>query len=250
MERTGYIQWEVRDSVGILSLANPPENFLKEPEFVPLETLKKWIGEQEPHALVITGAGRHFSAGADREDVLKKVEKQEELLSKLMKGKELLDYLENLTIPCIAMVRGVCFGGGLEIALACHIRTCSENALFAFPETNSGLLPGLGGTIRLPGRISFKSSLEMILSGDMISSEIARELGLVDEVFPDAELAPGTFHMIRKMIGNRPPELIRMVMQALHNARSLPISEAMKEESRMFCELARKEAERRKSNGE
>ncbi|HTX88293.1 MAG TPA: enoyl-CoA hydratase/isomerase family protein [Bacteroidales bacterium] len=250
MEKTGTVQWEVRDSVGILSLAHPPENFLTEPEFVPLEKLQEWVEAGEVRALVITGTGRHFSAGADREEVFRIAEKGEELFKKLMRGKALLDYIENLPIPCFAMIRGVCFGGGLEIALACHIRYCSENALFAFPETNHGLMPGLGGTIRLPGKINFLESLDMILGGDMISADLAREIGLVDEIFPESDLNENTFHLIRKMIENRSAEVIRSVMQALHNARKLPVAEAMKEESRMFCDLARKEAERRKKNEE
>jgi enoyl-CoA hydratase/carnithine racemase len=250
IEKIGDIQWEVRDSIGILSLAHPPENFLPEPEFVPVATLKRWIGSSDIRALVITGMGRHFSAGADREEVFRIAGKGEELFNKLMKGKELLDYIENLPIPCVAMIRGICFGGGLEISLACHMRFCSENALFAFPETNHNLIPGLGGTIRLPGQIPFKASLEMILSGDMFSADVAKELGLVDEIFPDSDLSQSTFHKIRKMIENRSAEVINTVMQALHNAKKLSVAEAMREESRMFCELARREAERREKNGE
>jgi enoyl-CoA hydratase/carnithine racemase len=250
MENVGNILWEVRDSVGILSLDSPPENYLKQPEFVPLSQLKKWIGDAGVNAMVITGTGRHFSAGADREEVMRIASNGDELFRSLTKGKELLDYIENLTVPCIAVIRGVCFGGGLEIALACHMRFCSSNALFAFPETNLGLMPGLGGTIRLPGRLSFKDSLAMILSGDMIDAATAKEMGLVDEIFPDGDLNKSSLDLIRKMISNRPPDVIRTIMQALHNARKLPAGESMKEESRMFCELARKEAERRKRSEE
>jgi enoyl-CoA hydratase/carnithine racemase len=102
----------------------------------------------------------------------------------------------------------------------------------------------------LPEKISFRNSAEMILKGDMIDAVTAKELGLVDEIFPDGNVYEATFELLKKMTGDRSTQVIHSVMKALHNARSMPVEEAMKEESKMFCELAREEAGRRLRNDE
>ena len=163
------------------------------------------------------------------------------------KGKELLDYLQDLDIPVAAAISGVCFGGGLEIALACHMRICSENALFAFPETNLGLMPGLGGTFRLGERLSLQDSLKMILGGDMINAEEALSLKVVDTIIRNEEPLLYTFHFLRKITEGRPLKIINYVMQALKNSKRLSAEESMREETRMFCDLARIESNRRKN---
>jgi enoyl-CoA hydratase/carnithine racemase len=163
-------------------------------------------------------------------------------------GKTALNHLEGLTIPVVAAIQGICFGGGLEIALACHIRICSENALFAFPEINNGILPGLGGTVRFQELAGFPGSLKMILGGDMINAEDALELKLVDNIVPKSKLFDYTFNLLKKMTYERPLPVIHGVMQALQNARKLPRDEAMLRETRIFCELALAETERRTKN--
>lgn len=250
MKTENPVRLEVVHSIGIITIDNPPENYLSEPEFIPAEILRDWIGKSRIKALMIRGTGRHFSAGADPDRIFRDPSRLPELEQDLNRGKELLDFLESLTIPVAAAIQGVCFGGGLEVALACHIRFCSENALFAFPETNHGLIPGLGGTIRLQERISFRKSLEMILGGDMIEAAIAKEIGLVDEIFPAGTLFDSTQALLEKMTAGRSVQVIRSVIKALQNARSLPLEEAMKEESRMFCELAREESRRRLAGNE
>jgi enoyl-CoA hydratase/carnithine racemase len=218
---------------------------LTEPEFIPVTVLKKWVEENQLKALVIAGSGRHFSGGAELESIFAMAGGEEPMEGKMEKGKELLHYLQDLDIPVAAAISGVCFGGGLEIALACHIRICSSNALFAFPETNHGLMPGLGGTVLLGKRISLQDSLKMILGGDMINSGEALLIKLVDTVLPDEDPLQYALHFLRKITEGRSLKIIGYVMQALKNARQLPSEEAMREETRMFCELARIESERR-----
>jgi enoyl-CoA hydratase/carnithine racemase len=163
------------------------------------------------------------------------------------RGKTLLSYLENLDIPVVAAVSGICFGGGLEVALACHIRFCSENALFAFPETNHGLLPGLGGTVRLGEKLPVMESLRIILGGDMINAEEALTLNIVDLIVKDEDLLSYTKKFLTKITQDRPMNIIQAVMRAIKNARQPDQAEAMKEETRMFVRLAKIEAERRRS---
>lgn len=127
------ITWEVDGSLGILTLNNPPENYLINPEFVSIDQLKSWLKENIK-GLIITGAGRHFSGGADLNNLMELAKNENELFTNLSKGNDLLNYIDDLEIPVVAAISGVCFGGGLEIALSCDIRICTERSMFAFPE--------------------------------------------------------------------------------------------------------------------
>ena len=241
------IEKKIKDDIGILSIEGSPHNYLQKPEFIPLDELRAWIGENQLKAMVIAGSGRHFSGGAEPDSVFSMVESKVPMEESMKEGKKLLDYIEQLNIPAVAAINGICFGGGLEVALACHIRICSENALFAFPETNIGLMPGLGGTQRLGTKISFKDSLKMILGGDMINAEEAWQLKVVDIIVKDEDTISYALNYLRKITEGRPLQIINYVMQALKNARQLPSEESMQEETRMFCDLARLESQKRKN---
>ena len=241
------IDKKITDDIGIIILENPPQNYLQNPEFIPVPELIEWIEGNHLKALVISGSGRHFSGGAKLDSIFAMAETGKPMEGWMEKGKELLDYLQDLDIPVAAAISGVCFGGGLEIALACHIRICSENALFAFPETNLGLMPGLGGTFRLGERLSIRDSLKIILGGDMINAEEALLLKVVDTIVKNEEPLSYTLHFLRKITEGRPLKIINYVMQALKNSKRLPAGESMREETRMFCDLARIESNRRKT---
>jgi enoyl-CoA hydratase len=249
MERYGHIDWEMKGTTGVLSLGPPPENLLAEPEFVPLEHMIKWTSEPGLKGIVIHGQGKHFSAGADTKNLFDFISQGKDLEAMMNAGKELLHHLESLDIPLIAAVSGICFGGGLEIALACHIRICSDNALFAFPEVNHGLLPGLGGTVRLQEKTHAGEALKMILGGDVINAGEAMQIGLADLIVPKSELLSSSLGLMEKMTRDRPLEVINAIMKVMRNARTLPREEAMAEETRLFCELAVKEAARRATEG-
>ena len=155
-------------------------------------------------------------------------------------GKDLLQLIANTPLPVVAEISGACFGGGLEIALACHIRICSENALFAFPEANHGIMPGLGGTITLSKLIGPGRATQMILSGDIVNAEKALETGLVDHVVPKETLHGFTLHYLEKLTRDRDVEVIRSIMRSIHNAMNMDAGQALEEETRLFCELALK----------
>ncbi len=241
------IGWEIRNDIGIITIENPPENYLAQPDFVPLEVLKKWTSYDHLRGLMITGTGKQFSGGGNLDHLFSMINSKEDISAKISSGKKVLDFLENLNIPVIAAIQGICFGGGLEIALACHIRISSDNALFAFPESNYNLIPGLGGNIRSQKLIGFPKSLKMILSGDMINAEDALEMKLIDYIVPKNKLHDFAFNFLLKMTKDRRLEVIHAVMEVLRNERKLPVEDAMKDETRLFCELALAEAFRRKS---
>ena len=172
-------------------------------------------------------------------ETLRKLAQDELLLAeKITAGKELIRIIDGLHLPVVAEIRGACLGGGLEIALACHIRICSDNALFAFPEANHGIMPGLGGTATLSRLIGPGQAAGMILSGDVVNAEKALEIGLVDYVTGKDELQAYTMRYLQKLTADRDIEVIRSVMASIHNSLHLPLDAAMLEETKLFCALA------------
>ena len=241
------IHKETDGDIGILLMDNPPQNYLLTPEFIPIEELKGWINNNQFKGLVISGVGRHFSGGANLDSLYSLADNEQQLAESLDKGRRLLNYIEDMEIPVAAAINGVCFGGGFEIALSCHLRICSTNSLFAFPESNLNMIPGLGGTYRLREHLSFKDTLKMILSGDMINAEEALLLKVVDTITEDEDPRSYTINLLKKITEGRELKVINYVMQALKNSKNLTFEEAMHKETSMFCELANIESNRRKN---
>jgi len=248
MEKTGHISFSIDHNLGIVRIDNPPANYLIKPEFVPAAVLQNWIEKNLLKGILVCGSGKHFSGGAELDRLFSMSNDEEIMEAEINKGKALLRYVENLNIPVIAAIQGICFGGGLEIALACHIRICSNNALFAFPESNQGIMPGLGGINTLLEQISFPDTLKFVLSGDMINAEEAKLMKLVDYTVPADDLIPYAMTLLKKMTEDKRLKVINYVMKALHNTRIMSLEEAIKEETRMFCELAKEETKRRMKN--
>ena len=245
MESIDLIAWEVKDGIGILTLNNPPENYLYEPEFIPLETLKKWTSNPRLKALLIHGKGKHFSAGGDMNRLFEIIDNEIDIHQKVEAGNQVIEHLIELNLPMVAAIQGVCFGGGLELALASHIRIAGEHSLFALPETSHGLIPGLGGTLRLPSVVGEAKALQMILSGDMINAEEALQIKLIDIIVPRTEVFDYAFRLARKMTGDLSTQVIKAVIKTLRNATTLSSEEAINEETQIFCKLAKEEAKRR-----
>jgi enoyl-CoA hydratase/carnithine racemase len=248
MEKIDKISWEIKNDIGIITLVNPPENYIVQPDFVPIETLQKWTSYDYLKGILICGAGKHFSGGGKLENLFRMIRDKEDIEEKMDRGKAVLDHLERLEIPVVAAIQGICFGGGLEIALASHIRVCADNSLFAFPEINQGVIPGLGGTVRFSHKAGFPKALKMIMGGDMINAEDALEMKLVDFVVGKQKVIDFSFGLLQKLTRDRPLPVIHAVMKALHNARTMSTQDAMREETRLFCELALSEARRRNDN--
>jgi enoyl-CoA hydratase len=227
-----------QDHIGRVSLDNGTQNRLSRPDFIDIAAMGQWMKEKRLKGIILTGKGKHFSAGADLAELEKLARDRELLLSKMDRGKKILDFIESLDVPVIAAISGACFGGGLEIALAAHIRVSSESALFAFPETGLGLIPGLGGTIRLPLLAGRGPAVEMLLGGEIINGAKAREMGIVDYLAPRKEVLEFSLKLMKKMVEKRPLEIINAVMRSVRNARTMDFAGAMDEESRIFCDLA------------
>jgi enoyl-CoA hydratase len=245
MEKAVHIQWETDRGIGVLTLDAPPENYLSDPEFVTLETLSAWTSDPSIKGILIRGSGRHFSAGADVMALFRMISEGANLEQRMKAGHEVIRQLSLLDLPLVAAIRGTCFGGGLEIALGCDIRIASGNALLAFPESSQGLMPGMGGTYRLPHLTGVPEALQVILGGDMLSAEEARDLKIVDRVVPKEELFAAAMALLLKMTTGRSLPVIRSIVRSVRLSRELPLDRALKEETKLFCRLAREEARRR-----
>ena len=177
MALIGTVHYEVRDGVALLTIDNPPVNPLSSGvRFYLSKHLETALGDDAVKAIVITGKGRAFIAGADIRDFGKPASADEQ--PKRPAGA----YIEESTKPIVAAINGTAFGGGLEFALTCHYRVASPGAPVGLPEIKIGLLPGGGGTQRLPRLIGAKAAMDAILSGDPFETEDALRLGIVDEI--------------------------------------------------------------------
>ena len=230
---------ERQDKLIIIHLDNGAENYLQNPDFVNQKDLRKAVEEEETKAIIIRGTGRHFSAGADLEEIKKRL-KSGDLEASLEKGKMLFSYIKSLNIPLISAVEGVCFGAGFEIVLHSDIRIAGRKALFAFPEVNHNLMPGLGGTRLLPKTAGTAKALEILLKGDLIDAEAAQKWKLIDHICEPKQSFEQALQLARKMTSGRPLYVIQAITQAVRNAAEKSYEEALEEETLLFSHLARK----------
>jgi enoyl-CoA hydratase len=172
---------------------------------------KNLESKEEVCVIIITGEGeKAFVAGADISEIAHfSVEEGAQLAAQ---GQELLfDFVENLKTPVIAAVNGFALGGGLELAMACHFRVASDNAKMGLPEVSLGVIPGYGGTQRLPQLIGKGRAMEMIMTAGMIDAETAKNYGLVNHVVPQSELLEFTKSIAIKIIRNSPMAISKAI---------------------------------------
>ena len=168
------------------------------------EAFDKAEDDEDVRVIILTGSGeKAFVAGADISEFADFNVKEGAKLAK--KGQEILfDFVENLTTPVIAAVNGFALGGGLELAMACHFRIASDNAKMGLPEVSLGVIPGYGGTQRLPQLVGKGKAMEMIMTAGMITAEEALHFGLVNYVVTKDELLPLAEKIAGKITRNSP----------------------------------------------
>jgi enoyl-CoA hydratase len=194
--------------------------------------------EEDPEVgvIVVTGSGeKAFVAGADISE-LKDLDTASARIQAL-KGQEVFNRIERLPKPVIAAVNGFALGGGCELALSCHIRIASENARFGLPEVSLGIIPGYGGTQRLPRLVGKGVALDMILSGEMTGAAEALRMGLVSRVVPQADLK-ATAEKLAKTILSRGPLALRSALTAVHEGIEMPQGKGLEFEASLFGLLA------------
>ncbi|UCE41585.1 MAG: enoyl-CoA hydratase/isomerase family protein [Candidatus Aminicenantes bacterium] len=211
--------YEKKDNIGVLTVNRPEKlNALSNELVGELERLLDEVANDEKlRVLVMTGAGeKAFVAGADVQELVDRDALMGRRVSR--KRQEIFSRIENLPIPVIAAVNGYALGGGLELALACSIRFCSEQAQFGAPEVKLGIIPGDGGTQRLPRLVGLGRAMEMILTGDFIDAQEAYRIGLVNQVVPHDELIEKTMELAQK-IAKRPPLAVQYAKEAVNRSQ-------------------------------
>jgi enoyl-CoA hydratase len=208
-----------KDHIGILTINRPDKLNAISHELT--EELSRFLDEagndEELRVLVVTGAGeKAFVAGADIKELVDRDAVVGRKVSQ--RRQEVFARIENLPIPVLAAVNGYALGGGLELALACSIRICSEKAQFGAPEVKLGIIPGDGGTQRLPRLVGLGRAMEMILTGDFIDAQEAYRIGLVNRVVPDGELMDKVMELAAK-IASRPPLAVRYAKEAVNRSQ-------------------------------
>ena len=198
------LRYEKQENIGILTI-NRPEA-LNALNSTVIGDLKQAITEVEKDAelgaLIITGEGRSFVAGADIGEQLPLDVAGGRKWGQ--RGSALMRRIEKLEIPTIAAVNGFALGGGCELSMACDIRLASEKAKFGQPEVGLGITPGFSGTQRLPRRVGIAKAKELIFSGKVIGAAEAEKIGLVNAVYAPEELIPGAIAMAKSFTANAP----------------------------------------------
>ena len=195
--------YEVKGSIAVITLNNPPVNGLGHATRLGIfDGLKKAMGQRAVKAVVITGAGKAFSGGADIKEFNTPKSAAEPNLHSVIAAIEAADK------PVIAAVHSVAMGGGLELALACHYRVAAPGAQIALPEVKLGLLPGAGGTQRLPRVVGVERALNMIVSGNPVPSEKLADTKLFDQMI-EGDLMAGAIAFAEKVASQRPLPRVR-----------------------------------------
>ena len=192
--------------------------------------------------VIVTGAGnKAFIAGADISELVSLTAVEAE--DSTRDGQAVLDLIENLGKPVIAAVDGFALGGGCETAMACTIRIASENAKFGQPEVRLGIIPGAGGTQRLPRLIGKGRALKLILSGEIINAEEAHRIGLVNEVVPSPDLIKRA-EAILAQINSNAPLAVKFSLEAVNQGLETSQSEGLLLEASLFAICAASEDKR------
>ena len=229
------ILFEIKNHIALVTINRPDKlNALNGQTIDELENVFHSIkNNAEVFVVVVTGSGeKAFVAGADiaelnKLDVISAKEFSE-------KGNRVFRAIETLDKPVIAAVNGFALGGGCELALACHIRTASENAKFGQPEVNLGIIPGYGGTQRLARIVNSARALEMILTGDMVSADEALRIGLVNKIYPQTELLDKTIEMANKIV-SKGQQAIRFALKAVKAVDNISLAEGLNYEASLFA---------------
>lgn len=222
--------------VARITLHNPPANVLNLSVLKELQSLLNEVEEDEyVRAVIVTGTGRFFCAGADINE-LAHLMTEHGGADFAWRGQGLFNRIERSEKPILAAINGTCVGGGLELALACHIRVAAAGAMLGLPEIKLGLIPGFGGTQRLPRIVGASKAAEMILTGESLSAEEAFRIGLVSHVVPPQELSART-EAIAAQITARGKSAVEAALHAIRGGLDIPLSEGLAREAELFGQL-------------
>lgn len=258
-----------KQNFAVIFIQNPPYNTLSASVFEDLSAvLTELKNDAAIKAVVITGKGV-FSAGADVKEIWQIASGNDKSKARdlLSRANGLVNLIENLGKPVIAAIDGYCLGGGNEVAMACSARLATNEAHFGQPEINLGIMPGMGGTQRLPRLVGLKAAMPLLLMGNIISAQDAKNIGLVDAVVGKEELILKTRELIQQILAapverkpaqfcgeelaqflasdnfkrlavSKSAEAVRAILEAIEKGMPMPLEEALRLEQELFVDLA------------
>ncbi len=225
---------EKRENIAIVTINRP--KVLNALNATVIEELEKAFTElkndPEVGAVILTGAGeKAFVAGADISGLVELNPLEGKMFAE--KGQAVFNLIENLGKPVIAAINGFALGGGCELAMACTIRIASEKAKLGQPEVNLGIIPGYGGTQRLPRLVGKGRAMELILTGRMVDANEAYQIGLVNKVVPPEKLLDEAIEMA-KLILTKGPLAVKFAMEAVNRGLEVSLEDGLKIEADLF----------------
>lgn len=234
------IKVKMDESVAIVTISRPSENKVNVLTAKAMQELNDVIdqlsGDDTVKAIVITGEGPYtFVAGADIKEIAN-ISSRDQAIELVKKGQSVFNKIENLDKPVICAVNAICLGGGMELAMACHIRIASDRAKFGQPEILLGIIPGFGGTQRLLRLSGSAKARELLLTGDQISAKDAFDIGLVNQVVPEGRLLKESVGLAKKIV-SKPQMAVRLIQKALRDGGEKSLREGLEVEAKFFGDV-------------
>jgi enoyl-CoA hydratase/carnithine racemase len=228
----------LEERVAVVTIDHRPVNALNRRTLEELgRVLDGLAAEPAAKVVILTGAGSlAFVAGADIKEVAQ-LASAEEAKALAALGQAVFLKVQRLGKPVIAAINGVCLGGGLELAMACHLRITGDRARFGQPEVNLGIIPGWGGTQRLPRLIGRAKAIEWILTGDVYTAQEAHRLGLVTQVVPQDQVMKAARDLARKL-ASKGAVAVQQALRAIEDGLDLPLEAGLAKEAEAFRVIA------------
>ncbi len=237
-----FVRYSIEERVAILVIDHPPVNAFNTQTMMELNgAIDELLANPEAKVVLITGGGQMaFVAGADIGEIdaiVKSPDAQQKLEEASSRGQAVFTKIEKAEKPFIAAINGVCLGGGLELAMACHIRIAGDRVRLGQPEINLGIIPGWGGTQRLARLVGRGKATEMILSGDQITAQEAKALGLVNIVVPGDAVMRQAKGLAGKLAAKSAVSMAA-ALRAIDAGMDLPLAEGLAKECGEFSGLS------------
>ncbi len=233
-----FIHLTQEQNLAIIEIDNAPANALSAVVIKELRSILEDVHHNENiHAVILTGKGKFFVAGADIKEFLPNMGDKEAGHKMSQAGQLVCDEIESMNKPVIAAINGLALGGGLEIALACHIRLISESAEVGLPELKLGLLPSFGGTQRLTKMIGLSEAMDIILTSKQLTALETKNLGITKEVLPTDKLLDRAKELANSYLVGNSFQSITRVVDAMVSGNNSDFRTGLEKESELFAEL-------------
>jgi enoyl-CoA hydratase len=231
-----YLSIEISEKIAIVTINNPPGNSLPGELLNDIDSCIEKLNENpDVKVIIFTGTGRTFATGADITE-MGRCKSAEQAMEMSRLGQKVFLHIENSQKPLIAAINGFCLGGGLELAMSCHIRIASDHSVLGMPEIHIGMIPAFGGSFRLPLIIGRSKAIRMILTGEKIQSQEALTIGLVDFIVPGDNLMDEARKIALKITGKSSLS-IKYALRSVISGSSTDIEKAMEIESSCVGEM-------------